>query len=56
LAALAINHRIVISMRTLKRTLARQHLFRRKNYSDLLDVAIFIHEQLEQSGSQHGYR
>ena len=30
---LAINHRIVISMRTLKRPLCLQHLFQRRHYT-----------------------
>ena len=53
---LAINHRILISMRTLKRSLSRQNLCRRSHYTDIVEVAVFIHEQIHGSGSQHGYR
>ena len=56
LCALAVNHRIVISLRSLKRLLSRQNLFRRKNYTDVLEVAIFIYQQLRGSGCMHGYR
>ena len=56
LGALAINHRIVISMRTLKRSLSRQNLFRRRHYTDIVELAVFIHEQIHGSGNQHGYR
>lgn len=56
LCALAVNHRIVISLRTLKRLLSGQHLFRRKHYTDIYEVAIFINEQLRGSGCMHGYR
>lgn len=56
LCCLAGNHRIIISMRTLKRVLNHFRLFRRKNKSDLLDVALFIVENLETHGSHHGYR
>ena len=44
LVALAINHRIVISVRTIKRSLSRQNLFRRRQYTDIVEVAVFIHE------------
>ena len=56
LGALAINHRIVISMRTLKRSLSRQNLFGRRLYTDIVELAVFIHEQIHGSGTQHGYR
>jgi hypothetical protein len=47
---------LFISMSTLKRKLKSLGLFRRKKYSDLLDVADFIIAQLETSGALHGYR
>ncbi|CAC5365301.1 unnamed protein product [Mytilus coruscus] len=39
-----------------KRLLASFGLYRRKNYSDLLDVAMFIYEQVQESGQLNGYR
>ena len=56
LSALALSHDTVISMRTLKRWLSTQNLFRRKNYTDVVDVALFINEQLKECGRLHGYR
>ena len=56
MCALAANHRIIISLRTLKRSLRSQHLFRRKYYTDVLDIARFVSDQLRESGGLHGYR
>ena len=56
LCALAINHTVVISLRTLKRILRRERLYRRKYYSNILDILMFITKELQQSGSLHGYR
>ena len=42
MCALAANHRIIISLRTLKRSLRSQRLFRRKYYTDVLDIARFV--------------
>ena len=47
---------VVPSLRSLRRILASAQLFRRKNHSDILDVALFITEQVEKSGQLHGYR
>ena len=44
IAFLALAHRIVISISTLKRTLRRLKLRRRKDHSDLLHVAMFINK------------
>ena len=55
LCALAFNHRLIISLRTLKKRLRGQRLFRRKYLTDILDVASFILEQLRESGNMHGY-
>ena len=55
LAFLALAHRIVISI-TLKRTLRRLKLRRRKDNSDLLDVAMFITKEHQTSGQLYGYR
>lgn len=56
LFSLAINQRIIISLRTLKRRLSEMRLFRRKYPSDILNVALYITEQLQKSGNQNGYR
>lgn len=56
IALLAQNHRIVISMRTLKRHLRTLKLFRRKFHSDLWDVVQFIDNEVRHSGNQNGYR
>lgn len=56
LAFLALAHRTIISMSTLKRTLRRLKLRRRKDYSDLLDVAMFISKEHQTSGRLYGYR
>ncbi|KAJ8314828.1 hypothetical protein KUTeg_006978, partial [Tegillarca granosa] len=53
---LASKHRIVISERTVKRATKRLGLFRKKLKSDICDVAIFIQENIENSGQLHGYR
>lgn len=54
--ALALYHDIVISERHLKRILNGMGLFRRKGYSDVIDVISFVELQLKESGRQHGYR
>ena len=41
---------IVISLSTLRRHLRNLRLFRRKAHSDLLDIAVFVHDQLDQYG------
>ena len=53
-----INHRlgVRISLRHLKRVLAKLGLYRRKNYSAIDDVIEFVENQHLQSGCQHGYR
>ncbi|VDI41946.1 Hypothetical predicted protein [Mytilus galloprovincialis] len=53
---LAQRHNVILSMRTLKRRLASYGLYRRKNFSDVLQVAMFIFEQLKSSSCLHGYR
>ncbi|KAJ8300617.1 hypothetical protein KUTeg_022136 [Tegillarca granosa] len=53
---LEIKHGVVLSLRQLKRKLALMRLFRRKYYSDIEDVAMFIQRQQETSGQLHGYR
>lgn len=53
---LQLKHAIMISIRHLKRLLKKDNLYRRKNQSDVLDVAAFINSELQTSGSLHGYR
>jgi len=45
----------VISERHLSRLLNNAGLYRRR-YSDIEDVVLFIHRQLQSSGKLHGYR
>lgn len=56
LSSLAQTNGIVISMRTLRRRLKERRLYRRKFQSDILDVALFIMQEVQNSGQLHGYR
>ena len=56
LYALALNHRIVLSLRALKRRLCQQRLFQRKRFTAILDVADFISDKIDESGNMNGYR
>lgn len=56
LAVLDEVHGVVLSKRTLERILCRKKLWRRKNKTDVAEVAVFIQMQLENSGQCHGYR
>ena len=47
---------ITISLSTLRRHLRTLRLFRRKAHSDLLDVAMFLQDQLDIYGMLHGYK
>ncbi|XP_071956877.1 uncharacterized protein [Antedon mediterranea] len=51
-----MEHDVLLSVRTLKRRLKEMSLFRRKYHSDILDVAMFIEDQINASGQLHGYR
>ncbi|WAR06010.1 hypothetical protein MAR_021379 [Mya arenaria] len=53
---LSKKYEINISIRTLKRFLNRLGLFLKKNYSNITDVALFLINELEHSGKQHGYK
>ncbi|XDV31020.1 hypothetical protein PO909_033797 [Leuciscus waleckii] len=55
-AVLSSRHGFYISERHLKRILRERGLFRRKNYSSLVDLIDFIRNQLQFSGQIHGYR
>ena len=52
---LALNHRVIISIRHLRRILKDQGLLRRR-YTDINQVVTFIQSELLGSGSLHGYR
>jgi len=53
---LLLQHRLLISIRTLKRCLHKMNLFRKLNYTDDFTVATFIQHQLHGAGQMHGYR
>ena len=56
---LASTHQVTLSQRQLQRVLKRMDLYRRKNMSDLVHVALYIvhcTDQLSKSGQLHGYR
>ena len=55
-ACLLLQHRLTVSDRTIKRRLSNLRLFRRKHYSDELNIATFIQKQLEGAGCMHGYK
>ena len=52
---LAQLHSVVISLNTLKRIL-RKDLCRRKKHADIVDVALFIEDQVSTTSGQKGYR
>jgi len=54
--ALAVNHDILLSERHLRRILQSLNLYRRRNYTDLGNVVLFIQRTLNTSGMLHGYR
>ena len=53
---LLLHHGITLSDRTVKRRLSNLGLFRRKYYSDDVNIASFIEKQLEGAGRMHGYK
>ncbi|MEQ2313244.1 hypothetical protein AMECASPLE_039692 [Ameca splendens] len=56
LRVLEETHNVKLSLRTLERRLQKKRLWRRKNKTDVAEVASFIEHQLQGSGRQHGYR
>ncbi|XP_046569551.1 uncharacterized protein LOC124277874 [Haliotis rubra] len=56
LQCLAHQHHIIISLRTLMRVMKRRNLFRRKHFSDIVDLALFLVDELENSGKRLGYK
>lgn len=53
---LASNHNIFISERTLKRKLRNLNLYRRKYFSNIIEVCGFIEDTLQTHGQLHGYK
>lgn len=53
---LSAKHRIIISLRSLKRILKNNGLFRRKHFDSLAETIQFIKVELQGSGALHGYR
>ena len=51
-----LNNVIVLSMRTLRRVLKSAALYRHKEYSDILDVSIYLMELLRNSNKSNGYK
>lgn len=56
LDSLAHFNDVVISMKTLRRVLSSVNLHRRKYYSDILDVSLFIIDETSKSNGLHGYK
>lgn len=56
LSMLAHYQQVIISDRHLRRILRKLRLYRRKHYTDILEVALFIEDQLSNAGQLHGYR
>ncbi|KAF7651973.1 hypothetical protein LDENG_00103320 [Lucifuga dentata] len=54
LSLLAHKHSLVISIRTLKRLCQRLHLFRRKNHTNLEEVAAFLQTETAGNGQMKG--
>ena len=52
---LLTNHSLVISERHLRRILKTLDLYRRRNYTDIEEVTLYINNTLS-SGQKHGYR
>lgn len=56
LEVLSHQHGIIMCLRTLQNILRRNRLYRRTYFTDIVDVAAFINQQLETSGQMLGYR
>ena len=56
LAMLAVNHGIILSVRTVHRILRQRGYYRRGESSDYILVVNFIQQLLQESGYLHGYR
>ena len=53
---LAMFDKVIIIKRSLKRVLKKAKLFRRKNYSDVLYVALYLSQEVENAGKLLGYK
>ena len=56
LILLAMFDKVIITKRSLKRVLKIAKLLRRKNYSDVLNVALYLSQEVEYAGKLLGYK
>ncbi len=56
LSLLAHQHGVIISKRTLPRLCRKLNLFRRKNQTDIEEIASFVQSEMATSGRLQGYR
>ncbi len=56
LCLLAHQHGVIISKRTLQRLCRKLNLFRRKNQTDIEEIASFVQSEMATSGRLRGYR
>ena len=56
LNCLAQNHHCIISIRTLKRLTKKYALYRRKEQTDIVEVALFIIQELQSHSQMYGFR
>ncbi len=56
LCLLAHQHGVIISKRTLPRLCRKLNLFRRKNQTDIEEIASFVQSEMATSGRLQGYR
>ncbi len=56
LCLLAHQHGVIISKRTLQRLCRKLNLFRRKNQTDIEEIASFVQSEMATSGWLQGYR
>ncbi len=56
LCLLAHQHAVIISKRTLQRLCRKLNLFRRKNQTDIEEIASFVQSEMVTSGRLQGYR
>ena len=53
---LAMFDKVIITKRSLKRVLKKAKLFRRKNYSNVLNAALYLSQEVENAGKVLGYK
>ncbi len=56
LCLLVHQHGVIISKRTLQRLCRKLNLFRRKNQTDIEEIASFVQSEMATSGRLQGYR